>query len=814
MIHYQYRHEGNEYRVRFSVDRSDRNYEYYESIFEKMRKSFGVNGFTYATLGSGERILMQSTENSEGANQFVQGLLFDADQLSAAPSKYIGKMDKQPSLRDAEADVLSDGKFPETGRLAADFSITRNLKHIFGKLADALVYGKKDERIIIIAESRESAENYIKALGLFLPVSYMNNVGFSVGCTNLPSRSISVVKDNGETVTAGVRIIAPETGVLDYGSCASSGYTFDTRTMRNNYGAKLSTFGEAVDELDLGSSPAVNAFVNRIKRAFSYDGSVDLDLLERLATLYLFETRYGDYNLARRVLKLDYCDAEQDVALIEAINAVFDRAATNGVSAEDIALARRAMGYSETIYFAVCDKFCDYLIDNFAMLNDDEKNSLIEILAGETDCNKIDRLILKAQTGDIYTVKAAFSIMGEVFKKAFNDSNGDISVNAELIKRMVDFVNVNNFRRAGNEVANIFFEVVANSYGSAIGRYLTAILMASAYSSGAIASGCELRFRGLKQMLQNRKLSAVDELVFINAVCEILIEMSGKLPELNLDSDLDSEFIYNISTGKIWLDEHIEKISLAQTLKLEAHMYGSDYCFVRLLRSLRAKLLDLNYVNDNIKSGHEELIDGYLSFFDHLPTNERQMAVTIKAYLEQLSNEKKVSAEFVRFRSDFMYGYFNTLSEEDRRKIVRGRTAQEAFYSDSMPTRTEAVEETVKTFRKPVGSSKKTFKKPKGIILWAVMFGLVSVLLLFVPPVIISASVGDFVQRFLNFFEPWYVLIPVYTFTVCIVSYLLCKKGDRIAVAAKMTSLLGVLPVACYVLSYMLFYFIRVSLIF
>lgn len=814
MIHYQYRHEGNEYKKRLSVERFDKNYDYYEAVFEKMRKTFGADSFTYATLGRNDRIFIQATENSAGANNFVQGLLFDADELNAQPSKYIGKMDKQPSARDAEADVLSEGKFPDTGRLAADFSITRNLKHIFGKLADAVLYGKKDERIIIIAENAESTENYIKALGLFLPLEYMKGVGFSVGCTSLPPQNVSVINYDGDTVSVGVKLIAVEAGSLDFNTCASCGYAFDTRAMRDNYGAKLSAFGEAVDGLDLSSSSAVYSFTNRIKRAFDFDGGVDLELLEMLSTLYLFETYYGDFNLARRVLKLRYCDEEQDVALIEAVNTVFDRAATNGVSAEDIALAKRAMGYSETIYYGVRDKFCNYLVDNFVKRGGEEVNTLVDFLAEETDCSKIDMLIANAQAGDIHTVKVAFGLLGKVFKKAFG-SYGDIAGNAELVKRLVDFVDVKNFRRAGNDAANVFFDVVFECYESNVSKYLAAFLMASAYTSGAIATVCDLRFRGLKQMLQRRKQPADEDLDFVNAVCEILVEMSGKLPELNLESDVGSEFIYNIPAGRFWMEEYIYKLTLSQTLKLEADTRGSEYPFAKLHQELQKKLLDIDFVQDNIKSGNEEQIDGYLSFFYNLPVNEQKMAVSLKRYLEQLSNEKRVNADFVKFRTDFMYGYFGTLSEGEQTDIIKSRTPREVFYGDDLSERETVVEDTVeKTFRKPAKSSKKSFKKSKGILIWAAAFGLISALLLLLPPLVIGASVGGVVQRLVSFFEPWYLLIPVYPFAVCIVSYLLCKKGDRIAVAAKMTSLLGVLPVAFYVLSYLLFYFVRVSLVF
>ena len=315
-------------------------------------------------------------------------------------------------------------------------------------------------------------------------------------------------------------------------------------------------------------------------------------------------------------------------------------------------------------------------------------------------------------------------------------------------------------------------------------------------------------------MLQKRKSSAYEDVTFINGVCEILIEMSEKLPELNLDSDVGSRFIYNIPTGETWMNERVEKLSVAATLKLEEDINGSDYRFVKLLDSLRSKLLDLNYVQENIKSGQDALIEEYLAFFCQLPANELRMAVSIKRYLDQLSNEKKVSAEFIKFRTDFMYDYYDTLSEGEQKKITGNRAPEEVFYGEDVTARAGTVDETVKTFHKPEKNSGKALKKANGIIIWAVAFGLISALLLLVPPLIISLSVGGFAERFLNFFEPWYALIPVCTFTVCIVSYLLCKKGDRIAVAAKLTALLCVLPVAFYILSYLLFYYVRVSLIF
>lgn len=815
MIHYQYRHEGNEYKKRFSVDRSNRSYDYYESVFEKMRGVVGESGFTYATLG-GERVMIQSVENSEGSNQFVQGLLFGANELNVAPAKYIGKMDRQPSSKDAASDVLPSGRLPEIGRLVEDFSITRNLKHIFGKLVDALLYGKPDERVIIIAESRENAENYIKALGLIFPAIYMNGVGFSVGCTRLPSRKITVTNDNGDAVTVGVKIVLPDTVGLDYDACESSGYVFDTREMRDNYDGKRSAFGEVVDELDLGSSAAVGAFGNRMKRAFGRDGGVDLELLERLSILYSFEIHPDDFDLACKILNMKYVDAEQDVAFIDAANAVFDRAATNGVAAEDIAAARRAMSYSETIRYAVRDKFCDYLIDNLLTLGSAERGMLVEMLAEDSDCIKLDELIAKCGVGNIESIKAAFALIGEIIGKSLGHS-GDLSGCAELVRRAIDISDVTVMRRAGRDAVNAFFDIVSSYYDSLLGKCLIATLMASAYSARSIDECCEFRFRGLKQMLQNKRLSAREELAFVNAVGEILVELSRTFPKLSLNSDLDSTFIYNVHSGENWLNERVNGLSMQDALELEVEMSGSGYGFSRLLDDLRAKLLDLDYVKENVKSGQDEMIEEYSSFFYRLPTNKRNLSVAVNSYLGQLTGEKKISAEFVKYRTDFTYGYFCTISAAEQKRILPGRSAYEAFYGDDLRARKTVVDETVKTFGAPANTkaaAKPARKKAKLVLLFAALFGLASLLCLFLPPVVISASVGGFVDRLLLYFEPWYALVPVYTFAVCIASYKLSKKGDRTMAAVKMTALFGLLPVVVYVLSYILFYFVRVGLFF
>lgn len=744
MIQYIYYHTGRQYVSKLSLDKSQDGYYDKERLFEKLRSETGGNTFTYAPIGDAEAVFMQSSEEgSKGL--FVKSQRFNPDLLRVAPCEYIDKYEKSVLQTDAQAEVLPEGRLPDVGASGQydNFSLPANLHNIFPELVDAVLFGEANKKIVILAENRDFAINYLKVLSLILPLPYMKRIGFCLGVSKISDRKISIFKNDGNEETLAIRIWMPQASNNNYNSLASYCYVFDTITNRNNYTRELSAVAKLLNEINLNKTQLAK-FHKYVDGAFDFNGGVNVSLLNQYATLCLFDIR-RDADTAKAIISLGCGGGEmQERAFVQASQILLD-----------------------------------------------PKNSQ----------NFKDGM-------------EAFDFATEALKSVAALHAYRISEIKELVKTVALFFdNSKNSRLSSVEE---YFDHILKYDDDNLCRLMTAALVASAYKQSTSEAYCELRLRGFGKVLRGVSNDHLKQLDFILAVRDIIIGISGD-PELKIDRRFN--FLFNNNYGKSLAMGFVRELNMGESLSADMMLRSNvnESRYESMAKAVRDNLLNVNYVKQYIQSG-AELTPRYCEFYASLSERERISTPEIEKLIVEVFQETKTNDRLAEYRYNFAYNCYETLSKENKRRIQNGENPVRRFNEvNSADEKLRVVESTIQVFGTNKRIKKKGVLSYNGIILWAFAFSLLSFVILCLPSVVLPAVLGTFSfaavsERFLSYFNLYVVALPVYVFLLELVAYMALKKGNRVKRANTITFLCGMLPILIFVLSCLLFYFVRIEL--
>lgn len=806
MIQYQYFHTSKGYVSKLSLDKEAINFYSIEELFETARKKTEGNTFTYAPTGTAA-LLMQSTKNDRGI--FVKGLL--CDDISDTPAKFIDKFEKSVSDDIINAERLPEGHLPEPGRHVDDFSLAQNLHHIFAKLVDALLYDDQKKKIIIIADNHESAVNYIKVLSLILPVRFMRKIGFCIGANSVPDGEMKSINEHGEDQIISVRIWVPEIINFDFDTYASFYYVFDTKNGRDNYSKSLSSTAKAIEEINLCDKNRAEDFSHQIARAFDDDGNVNLELLEQISALYLFILK-KDIECAKTILNMGAgADSFREQAVIEAIQFLLEDDNSKQITADERSTIINAYNSNKNIAQAVEESLFNYLTVSYASLDEAEKNELIKMIANDAQGERLENVLSKLKNGDFNALSDAFKLGLKVLEVCCEANGIEIISNKGIVQELIEFFDISNIYKKipTDQLTNgeEFFLDAWNTDNSKLQQLSTAILMASVYSSDTAEELRTVRIRGFKRMLSASGLSALKQLDFIIMVRNIVWEIADDISELKIpDSRFD--FLFNDNFGEFWCNELVNSLSVDSAI--EAYKLVGSY--EKLSIAIRNKLFNLDFVKSNVKSG-DPVFAKYDEFFKTLSQDQDiQNRVEIKEYLEYLNFESKVSDDFAKYRSDFAFECFKTLSPVNKRKVMKAGISEIPFSEMQKQEKIKAVENTIIVFGSVTKVKTHNRIQMKPFVIWAFGLSVLSSILLILPAIIQVIALGTvdltlFIERIIGYVVPWAVFIPLCVFALNIASYLLLKEENRVKRANIITLLCGVLPVFMFGLGYLMFYF-------
>ena len=820
MIQYLYYHTGKEYISKLSLGRNEEDYSDREKLFEKIRKATEGNTFTYATLSNNEVCFMQSTKSANGL--FTKGLIGGDRSIVNAPAKYIEKFEKSPLSDYLNKDTLPEVDLPVLGRLQDSPELARDLHHIFPKLVDILLFGDKDKKIIILEESHLKAINYVKVLSMLLPLSYIKKVGFSIGAPNIPDEDLSIIKNNGKTESASIRIWLPDIKDYDYKALSSYYYVFDTDKHQDNYAQELSATAKLLEEINLCDQTQINKFLQYIESAFDAFGNFNIDTLKRNAKLFLFEVK-KDVNSAKEILDMGFEGGEkQKLLFLQASQILLKPENVQYLSEQDKKII--LLGYKKNNYIAqgVESLLFDFLSSTYKSIDSSEKELFSEMIFNDKTGERLNVFLKKSLRGDFKARVDAFDFSCNIIDVALKRSGNDLNLIKDLIKIVIVFFDIGECFRIipTSQITSgeAFFDCIPKLESERLRQVMTAILLSSAYTENIPEDHCETRLRGLKKALTNISKKPIEQFEFILSVRNAILDISDLIPELNIENQLD--FLFNIKYGEMFVAEFISGLSIEDALDADGLVKSRTsqrLYYESMATAIRTKLFDINFVKKNVKPGNQITIR-YTEFFETLPNDKRDEAVEVESYLFELKHETEINEEFAKYRYDFACECYNTLSDENK-KQVQGNEGQVMKYEETpaMSEKLRIVESTIRVFG-TIKEHKPTGVLPyRGVFLWAFAFSILSILILSLPAIIFPASLGtlDFehiFDKFIYYFNPFLLVIPIYVFLVELIGYFGFKRGNRLKRANIATILCGIIPVVIFTLSCIFFYYIRIDL--
>lgn len=812
MIQYQYFHTGRGYVPRFSVSQGTEQYYVVEDLFETVRKNTAGHTFTYAPAGD-SYLYLQCSNHKNG--DYAKGLL--CDTISDIPAKYIDKFETEVSRDDVNSEQLPEGELPVLGRLVEDFSLAMNLHHIFPKLIDALLYGDPSKKIVIIAEDRESAINYIKVLSMLLPLSYVKTIGFCIGSGSVPDGNMTFTNESGATDDVSVRIWLPDIADFDFATYASFYYVFDTKASKDNYSRPLSAVAKVLEELNLCNQDQAGDFANCIASAFTKDGRVEFERIDRIATIYLFGLK-KDVATAKTVIHMGSGDNFlQENAVIEAIGFLLEPINSDQVDAADRKRIIQEYHSNESVAQSTEETLYRYLMSVYDVLDQEDKDELIRMIADDEQGERLQDMVYSAMRGDYQALLSSFSLGLDVLKVRIEDNGPRVFNNQEIVRILIesfDFARIRqivpaNQLTGGEEL----FDLVWRQNDAELVRVAAAILMSSAYSSDVIAECCTVRIRGFRRMMENSGLSPFEQLKFITDVRNIVLEIGNEIPELDI-ANTQFDFLFNVEYGKQWVNGLVLSLSMEATIKAEdfvRNQSDSMGFYESLSLAINDKLLDEEYIKNNVKSD-SPFLPKYLEYYNRLSPDLRCASAEIQAYLNELNRESGINDALIQYRCNFAFDCYRTLSLENRQKVMPNTGGIASFSQLNQTDRKKAVEDTIKVFDGGAKTKKRNRTTRKSFVLWALGLSVLSSVLLVCPAIIQAMALGSLditlaIEYILNYFKPGYILIPLYVFLLNVISYFVFRKGNRILRANIITLLCGILPVCMFALGYLIVYF-------
>ncbi len=802
MIHYQYIHTSDGYEKKLNIPQEHTDYEYGMNMFETLRTSIEGHSFTYAILeGKNYLILKSGSQNNQA---YLEGVFEELHTLNFPPVRFVD------GFRVATTNMQSQASVVPTSNLTPSLSLATNLHHYFGKMIDALLYGDPQKQIIIVADSDEAIK-YFKVISMILPISYIKNIGFSYGCTSIPNSQYDI--QHGATVVPmNIRIVIPAIKEFNFEYYSNTSYVFDMRGQgKDNYDNSLHSIGKLFQELDFGKTTICDNYIQKIKRAFNDDGSVNYELLERIAALAIFEIK-NDLPTARDILKT-YPD-EEDIVL-KSLNVMLKEENKASLTSDDRGLIVNSYINNSTIASSIEEKYCTFLTSSYRSLSMDEKNALYAIIAAKEDASRLEKFLESIHLKDYQAINDAFNVTVEVLKTFINNNDSDIrtlknflfvAVESFDIKRFIGKVPVEQVTQG-----ELFFECVLRENDSKLRTLFSAILMASVYKTNAYAGNLEIRIRGFKKLTEHL-CSSIDKISFLVSVKLKLEEIADQILELNLEP---RDFVFNHNYGEKWIQGVIDDASIMELLKIYeiVHLQTQDR-YESLQNCIVNKLLDLSYVRTNVISG-QKVYELYQQFYNQiLPRNVREQHLDIADYLDGLKYEQDINDAFAKYRYDFAYECYKTLSNNNQKKIAINVGVDVSTYS-AMPKekRVNVVEHTIDEFGTQDQTPKGKGKKRKPFALWAFGFGVLSGILLILPAIIQALVLNqNDITQIVGSLNPIYAITPLYVFLLHICSYGCLKSRDTLKRANIITILCGILPVLVFVIAQIVFYYIGIKI--
>lgn len=829
MVQYQYFHTNRGYVYRLSIGRDSRDYLYLETLFQKIRSITEGNTFTYAALSSGNSMFMQSTSDEKAI--FAKGLV--CEDLSELPSKFIDQFETEAENPEMIGNTLPDGELPSVSRRTPEFPSDRIIHRFMPKLVDALINGEDKKQILIVTEDKAQAKAFMNALGAILPKQYLTRVGFCMGVKTLNSADIRIPRQNGETEEVSIKIWLPELMNYRFETYSSAYYVFDAKADRENYNKPLGSLSQVLSEISLNDTAQVNDLMRSVSAAFAENGSVNKQLLETLASIYLLGIK-KDPETARKVLASSTGgDPTQKLAMVTSINVLLDPNNFMVVNSADISKIFELCGSYPEIQKEIQQKLIGYMAmsrDTYTKLSADAKAQFIRMLTyrdsydndqsgmlidlmydgwWKRSVDSLDRekTVYEAFTLTIEAIAARFKQMGAYHTQEVKN----------IVEKAVGFFDIDVDSYGINALADYAF----NYQDADISKYAVALLMAPICSQKSNDRFAASRIELLKDKMNKR--SARDTLNYIVVIRNYLVEIAEEIPALRLEGQHNFMFESGSSVGLNWCAELIGvkpgmKNPLSGSVsELLAFYNDTVRCgYTKISDLLTKQLLDVRYVESKIKAGSREHKE-YERFIATLPSDMIDQDINI--LLQNLYSQGSRSNKNRDFRYLMALTRFAHLSEDRQMFIMQNvgvRSAAELETLSDKNKRLKFVAFIDHMYNPKIDKPSVINELPVGMsMLWSVIWSLISFVLLLVPGFVqyFADRTTGFIARLNTYASFWFIAgIPVLELIGLTMCYFLTKVWRNKGVRTMKIGMWINLPILVFVVVYLILFFSGISI--
>ena len=800
MVQYQYFHTNRGYVYRLSIGRDSRDYLYLETLFQKIRSMTEGNTFTYAALSSGGSLFMQSTSDEKAI--FAKGLV--CEDLSELPSKFIDQFETEAENPEMIGNTLPDGDLPSVSRRTPEFPNDSVIHRFMPKLVDALIYGEEKKQILIVTEDKAQAKAFMNALGAILPKQYLTRVGFCMGTKTLNNSEIKIPRQNGEAEEVSIKIWLPELMNYRFETYSSAFYVFDAKADRENYNKELSSLSQVLSEISLKDVAQVNDLMRYVGAAFADNGSVNKQLLETLASIYLLGIK-KDPETARKVLASSSCgDPTQRLAVVTSINVLLDPKNFMAVNGGDISKIFELCGAYPEVQKDAQQQLINYMAmsrKTYAQLSPEAKAQFIRMLtyresydndqSGQNLALIYDRWWKGSRdSADLAeSVRDSFALTVDAISARFKQIGAYHTQEVKsIVEKAVGFFDID----VDSYGVHHLFDIAFSNPDADVSKYAVSLLMAPICSPKTNAHFIASRIDLLKEKIGRR--STREALNYIVDVRNYIVEMAEEIPVLRLNGQHNFMFHADCTAGENWCAELIgvkpgAKAPLSNSISELLSFYNDTArCGYSKMNELIAKmLLDVRYVESKIKAGSREHKD-YERFIGTLPAD--MIDNEVKTLLENLYSQGSRSSKNLDFRYQMALNRFVHLNDNYKQFIIQNvglRSDAELEHLSDKNKRLKFVAYIDAIYAPKKEKKSAVDELPIGIsMIWSAIWSIISFVLLLLPALVqwlVDNSVG-FVQRLNAYASFWFIGgIPVLELVGLTACYFLTKiwrnKGTR-----------------------------------
>lgn len=828
------------------------------------------NCFVYGIYENGALMLIETIDSKNNPYWFARGLAFGLDEIERYPIEYAFKLPTTAS--DDEKKNLPAGNFPDLGNQSIKISSPSNIDvEILAKLFDALILNG-DKQIILVDKTDDLslAQDYIKALSLLLPVDYAKRIGFCLGSQRI-LKDISV-KDaaTAEKNTLSVQIWVPQISNFNVKNYEQDYYIFNLDEKTSNYSKKLRPASLGISALGIQN---IANLADEWSGEFKSDeiNKQKLDIISMLVSFDIYEASDGrsgisDESLLRFAKEQYSNSARLDEKTVELLDKKCKTALQNVLnklsSQSDPNAQDELWKDTRECLFAFLDKiiqldnaqrntenegggnqkvtplevFVPFCVNNAQYLNAEERDALDQLIVEDASgrCLELYAESFINQEEKLYEL---IRLGEKAIKPLVKDNELVTPAKQDFLNKLCDVISVVNFY--GIEKDSCQKEIVErlkNISNSMVQVAMWAILLASSYKDEKSLVHLDIRIKEFTSFMDQKFQSSVQEPSHVTAkkkldyVVKVYNMFCTVLKSYTNNSTGVSDFIY----GNGWFENVIASLDTESLLDVEKECSGPSNLpnWSKLHEDVKHKLLEKE-VYLTIPLG-TTLWDSYNTFLKRV--NDDEQSSDIKKYVADKNAELATNKSLADSRFAFATNCYNTLSHSDKIKVKReiDKRLSDVDNNETKITideangieipnskRIQVVEVIIDTFGKgaEIKNKHRNGFKPIGIL--AVVFALISFLILCIPTVVIPLAIGEvsvatILDRFNNYFLPIFAFVPIFIFFEYAFAYMLSKeKNDviRIKKTSRLTFLCGLLPLLCFVAVYVLGYFFGANIV-